>query len=511
LIVIDLGDTGRALRRYGWGSEPIRLALEREDENLGLILKDIDWGRTRLFLLSPTANIIGKHPFAPIVAFGAGVPNGLLWSATTSQRGLVCNIDLAPSILDFLGVAKPLFYGRQMLFKPAGGGRFSEIEKREGEGSAVIQIRSIVVTMLVFCVFFSLLLAVLSLRYNVLTGVARLGLVLCVGFVFGVVVVPMFLPMRYGLAPTLGVLLMVASTTLLIPPRRVELFLGGLGVVMFILLCVDQLAGTNLTLDTPLGSSSVAALRFYGIGNDIMSFLLASIMLFLPLSLRGQNPLRKGAILAIVILFVGTSLLNGLPTLGANAGGALTIGATFALALALLIRGRIGWQGWMAAGILALVFLGICLLVDLHRPASVQTHLGRNVAYLEQGGVAQMMRVIAGKLSLNKRMLTSSVFTPFFVPIFLAFFWVVLRPAGIIKKLFLARPHFHHCLKAAMIGSVIGALTNDSGVIIPLLVFSLMAPATFLLALTPSITGGAADPYRLNPDEAGNAALRHNL
>jgi hypothetical protein len=184
-------------------------------------------------------------------------------------------------------------------------------------------------------------------------------------------------------------------------------------------------------------------------------------------------------------LFLLTTLLVGAPTFGANVGGTLTVGATLTLALVLLARGRIGWEGWVGAFAVASVLLGACILLDLHRPLSVQTHLARNISYVQEGGLHQVWRVVVEKAQLNRRMLTFSPIAPLFIPIFLAMFYAVLRPARAFRPLFSEKPHFYSCLKAAMIGSVIGGFTKDSGIIIAMLIFSLLAPATFLLALSP--------------------------
>lgn len=495
LIVVDLGDTGRALRRRGFGSGLLRASLEREDRNLRLLLEEVDWSRTRLYLLSPTADMTGNRPFAPIIVSGVGVSRGVLSSATTRQRGLVCNIDLLPSILEFLDISfPPLLYGRQMCFGASSGERLGHLMEREEEAAASLLARPILVAALVLCVFLGLALALVSLRYPVLTTAARLGLGFSLGFVFGVVAVPALLPMRYGLFPLVGVVVLVAVATPLMAQRRAQTVLVVLGASMFLLLCADQLLGADLTLDTILGSQSAAARRFYGLGNSLMAFLLASCLLFLPLLLHEHRRLGRGTMAMVVVLFVGTIVLVGGPTLGANVGGVLTVGTTFALAFFLLARGRIGWQGWAAAFAVAVAFLALCLLLDVHRPASAQTHLGRNIAFLEQGGLPQVGRVVANKLSQNVAMLMATPFTVIFIPIFLAMFYAVLRPSGIFQRLFSARPYFHHCLKAGMFGSVIGALTNDSGIVIALLIFSLLAPATFLLALTPQMDEEGSGP-----------------
>lgn len=501
LVVVDLGDTGRALRKAGWGNHLLRQALEREDRNLALLLGKVDWARTRLYLLSPSADVEGPHPLAPIIVYGADVPAGLLTSATTGQRGLVCNIDLLPSILDFLNVPfPPLIYGRQMRFEPSSQDRLADLMKMEANARGCVQARPPLVAFLVFALFIPLALAILSLRCPPLRTVARLGLVIAVGYVFALTVVPILLPLGYGLTPVAVAIAAVALGAMLVPSHRVESLLAALGIVMFAILSLDQLLGTGRTLDTPLGSSSVAALRFYGLGNDLMALLLASSLLSLPLLLPKSRPLGAGTLVSLAILFALITIMVGAPTLGANFGGTLTLGATYVLALFLLARGRIGWEGWITALVVAATFAGALVMLDFHRPAYLRTHLGQNMAFLEQGGASHLLRIIVQKLQLSRRIFMASRFTPLFLPIFLAMLYAVLKPARPFRRLFAARPHFYACLKAAMIGAVIGALTNDSGIIIALIMFSLLAPATFLLALTPGIGEEApALPDPLDP------------
>ena len=111
LVVVDTGDTDRAaeyaLVSSSAASDAARLrALARADELLARVAAEAQPGT--LLLVVGMTPVTTEWALTPTVAWGAGVPPGTtLHSASTKREGLVTLTDVAPTILDALGVETP--------------------------------------------------------------------------------------------------------------------------------------------------------------------------------------------------------------------------------------------------------------------------------------------------------------------------------------------------------------------------------------------------------------------
>jgi hypothetical protein len=109
-----------------------------------------------------------------------------------------------------------------------------------------------------------------------------------------------------------------------------------LGGVLLGLIVLDLVLGGHGLAQPLLGGSAWDGERFYGLGNGYFAFALAAAMLAI-----GFAPLR--AVVAAALL-AGLGVVDGLPRLGADVGGALSSMLSAGAALFLLAPG-----GWPAA------------------------------------------------------------------------------------------------------------------------------------------------------------------
>jgi len=114
-ITVDLGETSRVDEFSQIYSDAQierrkRAALGKCDKALGEIMMTCDFSKDLLILCVPTPSrkmISETELLTPIFIWGPGFEEGCLSSPTTRKKGLITNIDVAPTILSFFGIEIP--------------------------------------------------------------------------------------------------------------------------------------------------------------------------------------------------------------------------------------------------------------------------------------------------------------------------------------------------------------------------------------------------------------------
>ena len=261
----------------------------------------------------------------------AGLPGGggrELSSRTTRERGLIAAIDLAPTILKWLGV-QPI----------PGGVRGAAIEtggRLDGAGLASLMGRLRVIggrrlkALACLLAAWALLLALSALWPRSRAPVMRTG-ALAVLWAPVVVLVPAAIEpsaaAEYAII-TCGCLALGFLTDRLLRWPRALLAPALVGVLA---LAVDALAGTQLLMRALLGPNPALGARFYGIGNELKSGLavlvLAAVAAALYPSVRGRRTVITIAIAGGVL-----AVVEGSARIGAGVGGVILVVVAFAVA-----------------------------------------------------------------------------------------------------------------------------------------------------------------------------------
>jgi hypothetical protein len=208
--------------------------------------------------------------------------------------------------------------------------------------------------------------------------------------------------------------LLVAAAALAVPAwRRVPL--GPVGVVAAItavVLGLDVALGARLSLDSLMGPGSLVAGRFYGFGNPALALfatatILGAVALVDPLVRRGRRRAATAvvALTGLLALGVVSGIVSTTPTTGANFGGPPVVVAGFLVLVVVTAGARLGWRRLalvVGAGISASVVLSV---LDWLRPADERTHLGRFVETVLDGGLGG---VLLRKAGTNLRILLGS-------------------------------------------------------------------------------------------------------
>jgi hypothetical protein len=266
--------------------------------------------------------------------------------------------------------------------------------------------------------------------------------------------------------------------------ERVHRSVPPLALVALTLLVLvgDIVTGGRLQLDTVFGYSPIVAGRFAGFGN--LAFALLAISALITVTAGwGMAANRRRALVAGAIVLVVVVVVDGLPSMGSDVGGVLATVPAFAVTLLLLAGARIGYRrGAVIVGGTAVV-LALFAFVDLARPESSRTHLGRLVSDVTDGGASGFFTVVERKASANLSILTISVWA-YVIPVAFAFLaFLVWRPNSFLQRVIDQVDGLHACLAGAVVAGVIGFSLNDSGVVVPATMLAVLLPyLTWLVA-----------------------------
>lgn len=486
-------------------------------------------------------------------ATGPGYDGGTIGAPSTRQTGYLQTTDITPTLLDALGIRDRAPSGalvgstiRQTPDDAPAGERVAYLIDQNRHAQAA---KPLVGGFYVFWVGMNLalyLLVMVGLNHRVRTAWSRLlhrlwprrvagsahpARVLH-GLRVGAVVVaavpvstflanllPWWRSATPGWALAGAVALFAAAVTALalLPPWWGGRLLGPLGVVSGVtaaVLALDVATGARLALDSMMGPGSLVAGRFYGFGNPAFALfatamILTAVALADPLLRAGRRGLAVGVVAATGLV---ATVVNGLPSLGADFGGPPALVPGF-LILGLLTAGlRLSWRRVVAVlGAGAVTVVGIAV-VDWMRPPDDRTHLGRFIETVLDGGLTT---VLARKAETNLRILFGSEQTLLAIGGLLLVVLLVGRPArsavraddggpyawlsagAPLRRLATDAPVLLKGLTALAVTLGIGFALNDSGVVVPATGIGLAVPllaatcATWMLSLQPPAAGRA--------------------
>ena len=486
-----------------------RQALRWSDQLFGALLRHVDLSRDAVLVVAPVPP--GGNRSVTVAALRApGIEPGLLRSATTRRSGFVTLADVAPTVLDQLGVAAPeSMEGRPML-DDAGHGSAADRQALLEQANADGLLRD-------------------DLVNPVTAAVLWTAIVLAVASALLLVVVPSFLRRRAWLGRVLqwialallGFLLATTPATLLhfgehggkaaywtfviafalvfaalcrtVARRRgIDALLWALGALLAVNV-VDQLTGAHLEFNSVFGYSATVGIRFSGIGNQ-SSALLATTALLVAAFAAWRWTRPWGTRIAIAVLVVSFVAITP-PLFGQDFGGTLAAAPAFALLGWLLVGRRVTLKAVLAmVGILLVSGLAVGFL-DLLRPHDQRSHVGRFFEKVGNEGFSGFSSVIERKGGENAATFSSTIYLVLIVVVVLAGVLLWLRPprplAGVISRVPTLRP-------ASISLAVLIVLSyglNDSGLSIPAIMLALVAAtATYLLFEGGDDRVGATDP-----------------
>jgi hypothetical protein len=267
VVVVDPGDLTRADLAAG-DAEDRRLAIEAADSLLARLLAEA--GEDTLVLvggLAPSEVMAddGLLLTPLVVSYPGWFEGGFLTSSTSRIPGLVSSTDIAPTILEALGLHVPrAMRGRAMETVEAGAeDRVARLIEAERESGSVVSSRGAVRLLMLAAGFLAVLAA--------LTAGARIGAAAASA--------PLWLLLAPGsdLLVIASVTLVLAAAVWWVAGRDVDTtpLVARLAVASALILLVDLAFGGGLQRGSALGPETAAGARFGFLGDPALGVLLA--------------------------------------------------------------------------------------------------------------------------------------------------------------------------------------------------------------------------------------------
>jgi hypothetical protein len=495
VVLVELSDLERAEQARSETSEvqANRIydgMLRADDAIVGRLLRHVDLRHDRVIVVGPTAPLADEQLTVFALA-GAGIEPGWAMSSTTRREGFVSLTDVAPSILDHFGIAVPSSMNDTPLSSHANDLTMSQrIEQMvDANDRARSRDEAVGPTTVIWIIVLvaTLTLAVLCLaRFRRLAGLVTTlaNVVLAVpivAFLLGLLPIGGLGPAALGTTIFAGGLVVAVLVTAATRRRPTIGPIALIGAV-WLVLAVDIVTGGHLQINTVFGYSPIVAGRFAGFGNQAFSFFAMSAVVMVTAGWEAVGARRapRWFVPAVIAFFVVSIVLDGYPAFGSDVGGVLAIVPTAAVLLLSFTGRRIRARTALLIGLGTVAVLGAFAAIDLSRPASERTHLGRFAAKLFDGDA---LGILERKLQANYSVLTSSFFS-WVIPVALVFFgYLTWRPNHTTEQLRRRHPGFHLLERGGLILGVLAMLLNDSGVSMPAVMLSVALAYTTILAI----------------------------
>lgn len=247
--------------------------------------------------------------------------------------------------------------------------------------------------------------------------------------------------------------------------------LAFVAAVTWAVLAGDILTGSRLQQSSLMGLQPVIAGRFYGMGNVTFAlFATSAILLSTAVSSYLVSHRRpRVAALIVLVIAVGTVIVDGAPFWGADGGGP----PAFIPGIAYLILSILGLKmTWQRVGMIILGSVGLFFAVaflDWLRAPDDRSHLGRFIQAIIDGNA---LDIVVRKAEQNWSILLGNAPLTLLVPAALLFvIYVLARPTSWgsrgLGKAAEKAPTLRAGLIALVITLTVGFLINDSGTAIP--------------------------------------------
>jgi len=475
VVLVDPGEAGGGPRPQ---------ALASADRALGDVM-----GLTGpdALLLVVSVSPSGEGPsLTPMVAGGRGVTPGQLHSPSTRRAGLVALTDVAPTVLQALGVDVPdAMVGHALRYR-SGSSDLPALRDLDRDAGVREDLYSRVVYGFIALQAVVYLLAILALRLGLIQRVSRPLRVLVLAFAAWPLATfaAWAIPGVAALGGWVTVLLLAIDAAIVgaaVRARRHPLSpLTWICAATIALLVVDVATGARLQLSSFLGYSPYTAARYFGFGNAAFAALASSTIVVAAAHVH-HAPRRREALVTTGSLLALVLLVDAAPWLGSDVGGILTLVPVFGLTFLALAGKRLSWRTVLLGAAVAVAAVAVATGVDMLRPPDARTHLGQLVERVQNEGVEPITTTLARKAEGSLRTFGSP--WSWALPVVTLYgLYVLLRARGLPELLAKGSPLRAGAL-AMVAAGLLGCVVNDSGVVVTAVVFVYIAPFLTLLVL----------------------------
>lgn len=447
--------------------------LAKTDKLLGKILGLIDLKDTELVVVSPyPASYVLEttgNSLCPIIVTGPGYHRGCLTSGSTRVNGAVVSIDIAPSILEWLGVPpSSSFVGRAVTMASNSWtvDDLLELQRRitlQNASQSVLQQSAVVTIVLVIIItaLWFILPADSRFRKKVLPVTVLLPTVFALSMLL------------MGALPTASIFTAwVCMLTISVVLLCLAMLLGRTPLKALMIIClavsaglmIDVGVGGPITKYSVMSYSVMEGARYYGLGNEFMGTLIGASLVGIGLLLSFLQASDRAVKTTLVCGLVLETAAIGFPELGANVGGAIAVLFGFGFALAATSR-----KGLDIRKVCSIVFgvaavIALFAVFDSLRGPQHESHLGRAVSQIRSGGFDQMAMIIKRKMSMNIMLISCSSWSRLSA-VFAISAAAVLKVRNVYCRLQPISMYSRVILAGAISGTLAALFFNDSGIV----------------------------------------------
>lgn len=510
-IVVGYGDL---LRADQWGltigedpGDSLDDALLRADMLLGYITDNLDLDKDLLLVVSPTSPAWDAEVHLGVaVAVGPGFPPGSrIESASTRTAPLVTLPDVAPTVLEHLGIERPpSMLGRRWVAVDRWSvDPVAQLVALDRESVFAHGLQADIATSFVIFQIVVYVLALLMLRRkeSLRPGTEARLMRMLEACVLAVVAFPLATylasPLPGHRLGTLGYPLAIVLIDAVIVTAGWKLFrqrldrLLAITAATLLFFFIDLSAGGPLQLNAVFGNDPIVAGRFSGLGNIAYAVLGTSCLMTGALLVH-RWPGRRSIYVLVAVLFVMTVVFDGAPNLGSDVGGVISLVPVLAVTYALLLGRRPGVKIVAASIGAMLVALTLFLTWDMARPPESRTHLARLFEDVRARGGDAFFEAIERKVRTNLRVFRRTIWTYLVPPALGVIAYLLLRPVGRWRSLAQNYPKVRAGLIGGLLLGVVGFAVNDSGIVVPAMVLSFLVPMSVLVHLKLETDGPGA-------------------
>ncbi|MBW3588922.1 MAG: hypothetical protein KY429_05850 [Actinobacteria bacterium] len=497
LIVVETGETARAdLYTEGLSDETalrMRRAALREvlTDQMRPIVDEVG-SEALVIIFAPTTpgGPEERGQLRPVILTGAGINAGLAVTRSTRRAGIITVPDLSATIARHLGLTDDAFgAGHAVRMSAQGESQAEDLVERNTRAVVHDAVRAPVSIAIILLHLALYVLAVYQLRRGALNRWMQILLLIALAFPlasFASSTLPGPITVTAAVAVIIVVALVLGSLSQLFSrssEKAATILLAATALFFFI----DLTLGARAQLDSVLGYTSVAAGRFFGLGN--LGFALFSSVIVLLAAVVGDRwssaagGRTKRSFWTAVPLVVLAIVWIGHPALGSDVGGVLTMIPALVVFVYALLGRRISIRHIPSVVLITVLIALIFGMLDLARPADERTHLGDFLSELARDPT-YLFLVIRRKLGLAIS-LTFSTRWGLAVPGALAVLvWLYGRARGQFRQMLEGRDALRAGLHALFTAALVGSIVNDSGIAVAGMMLAVATPWALLTAST---------------------------
>jgi hypothetical protein len=411
---------------------------------------------------SPSADMrLSKDQLHPLIVaegppgelFAGSGEEGSITSDSTHRDGIVTDLDVMPTIASFLGVNPPAEMAGSVIEIIPGPPPFELHERYLAQRRMYVPIGTAGGIYLAIVGLGAIVLLALGRRVpQILRRVFGWGCLSVAALATGLLAAGHLPELTYATVVPFVALVTVFGTLAFAPleHRDVLLIPAGIGIAVLAYFAVEAILAWTAALSPFIGGSELDGGRFYGLPNVFIGLLIGA-------SLWIAHRVRSVAGFG---LLVGVALFAGLPYLGANLGGGVSLFAAAGLWLAIRERERLGL--WKALALfVGVTLLGTALILAAHAISPFETHVTR---FEEQAdGLGGVVERVWDRLQVGFDLIARNPFALIPVvglPIAIA---AVLRPPAALRPSLQRSPAWRDAILVTLLAGVVAYLVNDSG------------------------------------------------